>query len=86
MDECKKQYQRIIYGSTYERFFGKKVVKETDHEMLKFKDFSKVKMNYTILNKQALNTIQNWTKLADDESYVNQVITVLRSIYAYIKG
>lgn len=76
----------MIFGSTYERFFGRyHDLSAGEAEILKYKKLSELKIT-SHLNPQALNYLQNWTLLKDDNHYVSIVIVVLRSIYTFLKN
>jgi hypothetical protein len=76
----------MIYGSTYERFFGKyHEMNAGDAEILKFKKLSELPLA-TYLNQKAISYIEDWILLKDDDFYASLVIFTLRNIYTYLKS
>lgn len=84
--KAKKYYQKLTYGSTYERFFGRvHEINSGEVEILKFKKFSELKMA-TYLNAQAKYCIDNWVSLKESDYYVGLVIFVVRNLYTFLKN
>jgi hypothetical protein len=82
----KEHYRNMTYGSTYERFFGRfHELNAGEAEILKYKRFSELKMS-SHLNLQAVNYIENWTLLKDDDYYTSLVIHAVRNLYTYLKS
>ncbi len=54
-------------------------------EILVHKEFKDLKIA-KILNSTALSYLNNWTKLKDDDHYVNLMMIAMRSIYTFIKN
>jgi hypothetical protein len=85
-EKVKEFKKDMMYGSTYEKFFGRyHDLSAGEAEILKFKKLSELKI-VTHLNPQAINYLENWTFLKDDNYYVSMVIVVLRNLYTFLKN
>jgi hypothetical protein len=77
-EKAAQQLRKLNYASSYSRFFGKFTeVSKGEAEILKFKKFSELDIS-TILSPMAVAYIDSWTKLGEDDSYVNLALSALR--------
>ncbi len=68
----------MIFGSTYERFYGKITEKSSkEAEILRYKRFSELKLA-SILNKFAVAYIESWTLLNESDYFINLAFSALR--------
>lgn len=85
-EKAKEYYKSVIYGSTYERFFGKYTeMNAGEAEILKYKKFSELKIA-VILNPMTISYIENWVFLKDNNKYTNLLLCTIRSIFTFLKN
>mmetsp|Transcript_6073 Transcript_6073/g.4596 ORF Transcript_6073/g.4596 Transcript_6073/m.4596 type:complete len:90 (+) Transcript_6073:206-475(+) len=84
-EKAKIYYRKMIYGSTYERFFGKYTqINAGEAEILKYKKFSELKVA-SILNPMTQAYIESWILMKEDNKYVNLCLEALRSLFTFLK-
>lgn len=85
-EKAAEMYKKITYGSSYTRFYGDfPQLNRGDCEILSHKLFKDLKLA-SVLNPMALQYLNNWALMKDDDYYVNLMMTSMRSIYTFIKN
>ena len=76
----------MVYGSTYERFFGRyHEMSAGEAELLKYRKLSQLKTALP-LNNVAMAYLDSWVALKEDDTYINMLLFTLRQLYTYLKG